>query len=174
VKSVTVPAMPLTFKTALVDASIDPKKVRLLRYQDSKVDYGRTPYEMFKNDRPSFELYQSHQSSERRAHLNAGYWASFVATPDKRTLFCELYASRYIGVGDRDVPQPHREGKTDQAGHYDLCRERIRMANSARIRTGVPSRRVKCCSFNAILTSEPSSRQGCIRNVTQQNNDFTN
>jgi hypothetical protein len=52
--------------------------------------------------------------------LNAGYWASFVATPDKRTLFCGLYASRYIGVGDRDVRQPHREGKMDKAGHYDL------------------------------------------------------
>jgi hypothetical protein len=48
--------MPLTFRTALVDVGVDPKKVRLLRHQDAKADYGRTPYEMFKNDRASFEL----------------------------------------------------------------------------------------------------------------------
>jgi hypothetical protein len=112
--------MTLTFKAALVDAEIDPKKVRLLRHQDSKSDYGRTPYELFKNDRVAFDLYQSHQNSKRRAHLKAEYWASFVGTPDQRTLFCGLYASRFVGVGDRDVPQPHREGKTDKAGHYDL------------------------------------------------------
>ncbi len=112
--------MPLTFKTALVDARIDPEKVRLLRHQDSKSDYGRKPYEMFKNDRKSFELYQSHQDSERRPHLKAEYWASFVGTPDKRTLFCGLYASRFVGVGDRDVPKPHQEGMMDKAGHYDL------------------------------------------------------
>jgi GIY-YIG catalytic domain len=110
--------MPLTFKTALSDAGIDPTKVRLLRHQDSKADYGRTPYEMFKNDRPAFELYQSHQSAKRRAHLKADYWASFVGM-DRRTLFCGLYASRYMGVGDRDMPLPHREGKIDRAGHYD-------------------------------------------------------
>jgi hypothetical protein len=112
--------MSLTFKTALVEAGIDPSNVRLLRHQDSRADYGRTPYEMFKNDRPSFELYQSHQSFDRRSHLKAEYWASFVGTPDKRTLFCGLYTSRYIGVGDRDVPCPHIEGETDKAGHYDL------------------------------------------------------
>ena len=112
--------MPLTFKTVLVDAKIDPTKVRLLRHQDSRADYGRTPYEMFKNDRPAFELYQSHQSPKRRPHLKADYWASFVGTSDKRTLFCGLYSSRYVGLGDRDVPWPHCEGGIDRAGHYDL------------------------------------------------------
>jgi hypothetical protein len=112
--------MPLTFKAALVDAGIDPKTVRLLRHKDSKADYGRTPYDMFRNDRAAFELYQSHQSLKRRAHLKADHWAVFVGTSDKRTLFCGLYASRYVGIGDRDVPSPHREGKIDRAGHYDL------------------------------------------------------
>jgi hypothetical protein len=111
--------MPLTFKSALTDAGIDPTKVRLLRHQDSTADYGRTPYELFKNDRPAFELYQSHQSRKRRSYLKADYWASFVGTPDLRTLFCGLYASRYVGVGDRDVPLPHRQGKIDRARHYD-------------------------------------------------------
>jgi hypothetical protein len=112
--------MSLTFKSALVDAGIDPETVRLLRHKDSKADYGRTPYELFRNDRAAFELYQSHQSNKRRPHLKADHWASFVGTPDMRTLFCGLYASRYVGVGDSDVPQPHREGKIDRAGHYDL------------------------------------------------------
>jgi hypothetical protein len=92
--------MPLTFESALVDAGIDPKTVRLLRHVDSKADYGRTPYELFRNDRAKFELYQSHQNCKRRPHLKADHWASFVGTPDMRTLFCELYASRYVGVGD--------------------------------------------------------------------------
>jgi hypothetical protein len=112
--------MSLTFTTALVDARIDPDTVRLLRHVDSQADYGRTPYEMFRNDHPAFELYQSHQNSKRRPHLKADHWASFVGTLDMRTLFCGLYASRYVGVGDRDVPEPHREGKIDRAGHYDL------------------------------------------------------
>jgi GIY-YIG catalytic domain len=37
-----------------------------------------------------------------------------------RTLFCGLYASRYVGVGHSDVPQPTREGEIDLARHYDL------------------------------------------------------
>ena len=74
---------------------------------------------MFKNDRPAFELYQSHQDPKRRAYLKGEYWASFVGTSDKRTLFCGLYASRYLGVGEHDVPLPHREGKIEKAGHYD-------------------------------------------------------
>ncbi len=112
--------MLLTFKSALTDAGIDPTKVRLLRHQDFTADYGRTPYELFRNDRSAFELYQSHQSSKRRPHLKADYWASFVGTSDLRTLFCGVYASRYAGIGGRDVPLPHREGKIDRAGHYDL------------------------------------------------------
>jgi hypothetical protein len=112
--------MTLTFKTVLADAGIDATKVRLLRHQDARADYGRTPYEMFRNDRPAFELYQSHQSPKLRSHLKADYWASFVGTSDKRTLFCGLYRSRYVGIGARDVPWPHRAGRSDRAGHYDL------------------------------------------------------
>ena len=111
--------MPLTFKDALTNAGIDPKKVRFLRHVSRDADPGRTPYEMFKKDRPLFELFQSHQSRKRHSDFKGEYWASFVGTPDKRTLFCGLYASRYLGVGDRDVEYPHRKGKIDKAGHYD-------------------------------------------------------
>jgi hypothetical protein len=111
--------MPLTFKDALTDAGIDPKKVRFLRHVDREADPGKTPYELFKKDRPEFELFQSHQNPKNRANFKGEYWASFVGTPDKRTLFCGLYASRYVGVGDRDVRRPTRTDKVDRAGNYD-------------------------------------------------------
>jgi hypothetical protein len=112
--------VPLTFTNVLQAAGIEPKNVRLLRHQDARSDPGKTPYDLFRNDRPSFELYQSTQSIENRSRLKSDYWASFVGTPDRRTLFCGLYASRYVGIGDRDLPFPIVEGGISKAGQSDF------------------------------------------------------
>jgi hypothetical protein len=99
----------LTFRHALEAANIDPSATCVLRHVDAKADPGRNPYQLFLNDRSAFEAYQSLQSPDNRPRLKAAYWASFVGTPGRGTMFCGLYACRYLGVGDKDIPMPHRK-----------------------------------------------------------------
>ena len=109
----------LTFRHALEAAGVARGDICLLRHQDSRADPGRNPYQLFLKDRPAFEEYQSNQSIENRPRLRAKYWASFVGTPGKGTLFCGLYASNYLGVGQEDLLRPHQRDTIDKAGHYD-------------------------------------------------------
>jgi hypothetical protein len=109
----------LTFKHALNASGIDPSAVCLLRHQDSRADAGRNPYQLFLNDLDAFDEYQSSQSFNNRPRLKAAYWASFVGTPEKGTMFCGLYACRYIGVADSDLERKHQRGVIDRAGEFD-------------------------------------------------------
>ena len=45
--------MPLRFNALLAPAGIAPASVRLLRHQDSRSAKGRTPYELWRDERPS-------------------------------------------------------------------------------------------------------------------------
>ena len=49
----------LTFNMLLRGAGIAPAEVRLLRHQDGRALRGRSPYELWRDDRASFDLYQS-------------------------------------------------------------------------------------------------------------------
>ena len=82
--------MSLQFNTLLNQADIAPAAVRLLRHQDSRSTKGRTPYELWRDDRPAFESYQAIQSFNNRSKLRSNYWASFVVTPSRETLFAGL------------------------------------------------------------------------------------
>ena len=99
--------MPATFNGLLNEAGIDAHDVRLLRHKDRRAIKGRTIYELWSNDRPSFEQYQSLQQITEHKKLSAPYWASFVGTPDKETLFVGLYSVEYLGLLDQDTPWPH-------------------------------------------------------------------
>jgi hypothetical protein len=109
----------LTFRHALAAADIDPSAVCLLRHQDARADAGRNPYHLFLNDRDAFDEYQSAQGEKNRARLKSKYWASFVGAPNKGTMFCGLYACRFIGVGETDYERPAQRGIIDRAGTYD-------------------------------------------------------
>jgi hypothetical protein len=111
--------MPVMFNTILMQEGVDPAGVRLLRHQDTRATTIHTPFELWRDNRPGFELYQSVQSVENRPKFNSPLWASFVADPFGATLFVGLYSVQYIGVGDKDLPRPHSEGP-DKAGTYDL------------------------------------------------------
>tara|TARA_R110002049_G_scaffold308493_1_gene512697 strand:+ start:2465 stop:2890 length:426 start_codon:yes stop_codon:yes gene_type:complete len=99
--------MPLMLNTILNDAGIPLEKVRLLRHQDQRALKGLKPYELWRDDRPGFEQYQSHQSFGNHTKLNFPYWVSFVGTPSNETLFVGIYSVRYKGVLAKDIPAPH-------------------------------------------------------------------
>lgn len=110
--------MPITFNMLLREAHLPLSDVRLLRHKDNRSARGRTPYELWRDDRQQFELYQAIQGIDKRKKLRARYWASFVGTPSDETLFVGLYTVKYKGLLSRDTPRPHRDG-VDKAGTCD-------------------------------------------------------
>ncbi|MGD0773049.1 MAG: GIY-YIG nuclease family protein [Candidatus Solibacter sp.] len=112
--------MPIMFNAVLREAGLPINDVILLRHQDQRAERGRTPYELWRDDTPAFDLYQSHQGTEARPKFSrAQYWASFVVTPAGDTLFVGLYHAHYRGLLDHDTPWPHRDG-FDKAGACDV------------------------------------------------------
>jgi hypothetical protein len=69
--------MPIMFNTALREAGLSLGDVCVLRHQDNRSERGRTPYELWRDDRPTFDLYQSHQNVGARQKLSRPYWAAF-------------------------------------------------------------------------------------------------
>lgn len=111
--------MPVLLNSLLDQIKIDPAEVRLLRHQDSRSEKGRTPYELWRDDRPAFEFYQSAQSFTNRAKLSARYWASFVVNPGGETLLAGFYSCRYVGINEVERQWPHAVG-VDPAGTCDV------------------------------------------------------
>ena len=111
--------MPLRFNALLAQAGITPTTVRLLRHQDGRSAKGRTPYELWRDNRPAFENYQSGHSFRNRSRLSADYWACFVVTPGGETLLAGFYGSRYLGVNDVERIWPHTAG-SDPVGTCDV------------------------------------------------------
>ena len=86
------------FNTILAEADLSLADVRLLRHKDQRAVKGRTVYELWRDARPQFDLYQSTQKTQDRTKLRASYWASFVGTPLKETMFAGLYNVKYRGL----------------------------------------------------------------------------
>jgi hypothetical protein len=111
--------MPIMLNTILTEAGVPLANVRLIRHKDQRAARGRTPYELWRDNRPAFELYQATQSIPNRSKLNSKYWAVFIADTNNDTMFAGLYAVRYRGLLEKDAPKPHMEG-FDKAGTCDL------------------------------------------------------
>lgn len=115
--------MPLMFNTILQSEDLRLKDIRLLRHQDTSSQTKHSPYQLWRDDRRQFDLYQSLQSIKNRAKLNSPYWASFVVTPAGETMFVGLYRAEYRGLLEQDTQRPHQDG-VDLAGTcdaYDLA-----------------------------------------------------
>jgi hypothetical protein len=111
--------MPILFNSLLAQFELAPKDVILLRHQDTRAATGKTPYELWRDNRPVFYSYQSTQSIENRSKFTrAPFWASFVATPDGATMFVGLFAAKYMGVLEKDTPKLQNDG-VDLAGSCD-------------------------------------------------------
>ena len=112
--------MAILFNSVLAQNEIDPANVILLRHQDTRAPRGRTPYELWRDNLPAFEHYQSVQSIPNRPKfLRAPIWASFVGTPDGATMFVGLYAAKYGGLLAEDRPWSYADG-VDRAGSCDF------------------------------------------------------
>jgi hypothetical protein len=111
--------MPIMFNTLLLEAGIPLSGVRLLRHKDRRAAKGRSPYELWRDDRQQFELYQASQSIQNRAKLNASCWASFVGTLSDETMFVGIYTVKNRRLLERDTPMPHMDGM-DEAGSCDM------------------------------------------------------
>jgi hypothetical protein len=119
--------MPIMFNTILVGAGLNLDEVRLLRHKDPQAVKGRSPYELWRDNRPQFDLYQSIQGIGYRSTLQAPYWASFIGTPSNETLFIGLYAMQHRKLMEEDTPRPQSDG-VDKAGTcdiYDLRLEKV-------------------------------------------------
>lgn len=112
---------PLTFTSLLQLAGLSPSDVRLLRHQDTRYPGQPSPYVLWRDDRPRFEVYQSTQSFQNAARLRAPIWASFVGLPDNETLFAGLYAATHLGPLAENRVHP-MDGGVETAGSCDLYR----------------------------------------------------
>lgn len=114
--------MALTFNVLLRSAGIEPGEVLLLRHQDGRATRGRTPYRLWRDHRPLFEIYQRHQSVSNQARFRRGYWASFVGAPNGDTLFVGLYAARGRTLTDQRWIAPQNDEVVERGEDhiYDL------------------------------------------------------
>jgi hypothetical protein len=107
--------MPIMFNSLLNAADLPLSEVRLLRHKDKRAAKGRTPYELWRDNRQQFDNYQCTQGIDNEAKLRGKYWASFLGTPADETLFVGIYRAENKRILDEDRPMPHMEG-IDKAG----------------------------------------------------------
>jgi hypothetical protein len=107
------------FNTILREADFSLVDVRLLRHKDTRAAKGQTPYELWRDNRPQFDLYQSTQSIKNEGKLRAHYWASFVGTPGDETMFVGIYSVKSRRLLEQDTPKPQMDG-LDEAGSYHV------------------------------------------------------
>lgn len=111
--------MAFYFNQLLKEAELDLGSVRLLRHETQKHGSGRTPYSLWRDNLDAFENYQRIQKSERRSWFRGAYWASFVVTPDGRTLFVGLYEISRVGAAPSDWIDP-LAGRSVDFSQYEL------------------------------------------------------
>ncbi|MFA5291461.1 MAG: endonuclease NucS domain-containing protein [Phycisphaerae bacterium] len=112
--------LPIMFNTILRNAGLSPADVRLIRHKDKRATKGHTPYELWCENRPRFEKYQSEQEIRARKKFTAPYWAVFIVDFNDDTMFAGLYAVRYQGLLPKDTLSSHVEGDVYKAGSCDV------------------------------------------------------
>lgn len=103
----------------LREAGLSLADVRLIRHKDKRAKRGCSPYELWRDSRLQFELYQSTQGISNRKKLMAPYWAVFVVNPNNETMFAGLYAVKYCGLLEQDISMPHMD-VIELAGSCDV------------------------------------------------------
>jgi len=112
--------MTLRLNAILRENQLDPARVRLVRHKDQSSSPGRPPYELWRDDKNTFDDHQSTQRIRNRKVFSAPFWAVFVADAFDDTMFVGLYAASYKGLLEHDQPMPHVIGGIDRAGTCDI------------------------------------------------------
>jgi hypothetical protein len=99
--------LPVSFNSILTANGINPSEVRLIRHKDTRASRGFGPYELWRDYREKFDLYQSNQSLHNRVKLSSKFWAVFLGTPSKETMFVGIYESKYLGLNQEGFYEPH-------------------------------------------------------------------
>jgi hypothetical protein len=94
----------LTFNDILRKEKIHPKTVRLVRHHFTGHPERPTPYQLWKRNDGSLEKYQRIQ---RKKRFKVGeHLATFVVSPNKRTLFVGMYSVMGLGIVPDGVLDP--------------------------------------------------------------------
>lgn len=88
----------LTFQMLLNAGGFSLNDVRLLRHAIGQSTRGMAPYVAWRDHPERFEQYQSTQLVKDRKYFSAPYWASFVSTPAKETLFVGVYQASLMDM----------------------------------------------------------------------------
>jgi hypothetical protein len=113
--------MSLKFNHLLKAIGVEPNQVRLLRHQTGPFQ-GRTPYTLWRDHPEEFLRYQSLQGQNSRSKLSTPVWASFVVTPDQKTLFVGAFSIEYAGPCPPETIDPLRNQLASERDrpHADL------------------------------------------------------
>ena len=111
----------LTFKGLLEAAEIDPHVVCLARHKDHRGQ--RTPWQLWRSDTERFELYQRIQG--QKVFDRARHVASFVGTPDGRTLFVGLYTVDGMGFAPEGTKCPITDNPVAGYRLYELTHSSV-------------------------------------------------
>jgi hypothetical protein len=103
--------MALTFNTLLTSVGIHPADVLLVRNGRGKSQPGRSPYEIWLRKNGDYEKWQSIQKLKDKSLFSKPYWATFVSTPSRETLFTGVYKTKFLGLTQQPVPSFTTAGK---------------------------------------------------------------
>ncbi len=102
----------------IAEAGIAVDQVRLLRHETKL--HAQTPYSLWRDNPDRFNDYQRIQSKARRAWFASPYWASFVVTPDAKTMFAGMFAVAPAGALPPDWIDPISLSDATSLGDYDI------------------------------------------------------
>ncbi|RYC32012.1 GIY-YIG nuclease family protein [Lichenibacterium minor] len=104
--------MRLTFNRLFDVEGITPDRVQLVRHQDARAGTTTSPYALWVDRDPGFELYQAIQARPVFRTDKGSLIASFVVTPAAETLFAGLYGIHGVGTA--------APGTLDPVGGHDV------------------------------------------------------
>jgi hypothetical protein len=112
----------LRFSSMLALEGIKPEQVQLVRHHDARATSLTTPYALWVNDDPGFNLYQSIQHRRVFREAEGSLLAVFVVTPPptSQTLFVGLWGVHGIGTTEPGTIDPVRGHEVQPMHLYDL------------------------------------------------------
>lgn len=111
----------LTFNDLLRKMGYRLDQIRLLRHQEPGAARGRSPYELWRDDRRAFNAYQTQHGPQAHQSLGkATHWTSFVGTPQGETMFTGFYRAKYVGASPTETKSPTTTDKKNPIGSVHL------------------------------------------------------